>query len=50
VRYQRFYRIHSMQEALYGALAKQNPILVDDVEVLVKLSAFDATLTPLSAS
>lgn len=42
----RFYRIHSMQEALYLCLAKQNPILVDDEEVLVKLSAFSATLTP----
>ncbi len=43
---QRFNRIHSVQEALYQGLAKQNPILVDDVEVLVKLSAFNATLTP----
>lgn len=46
MRFQRFYRVHSMQEALYGALAKQNPIFDDDVEVLVKLSAFNATLTP----
>ncbi len=43
---QRFYRIHSAQEALYQGLAKLNPIIVDDVEVLVKLSAFNATLTP----
>jgi len=42
----RFNRIHSVQEALYQVLAKLNPILIDDVEVLVKLSAFNATLTP----
>jgi len=42
----RFYRIHSVQEALYQVLAKLYPITVDDEEVLVKLSVFSATLTP----
>ncbi len=46
VKNQRFYRIHSVQEALYQGILRLNPIIIDDEEVLVKLFAFNATLTP----
>ncbi len=41
-----FAKVHSVKEALYLEFTRQNPITVDDEEVLVELSAFTATLTP----
>ena len=43
----RFARIHCAKEALYVELFKQHPIIIDDEEVLVELSVFTASLTPL---
>ena len=43
----RFARVHCIKEALYVELWKQHPIIVDDEEVLVELSVFTASLTPL---
>ncbi len=41
-----FSRIHSVKAALYSILLQRNPIIRDDEEVLVQLSAYAATLTP----
>jgi hypothetical protein len=43
----RFFRVHSVKIALYGIMAMRAPLCVDDEEVLAKLFAFSATLTPL---
>lgn len=43
-----FAKVHCVKEALYVELWKQHPIIIDDEEVLVELSAFSATLTPLN--
>jgi hypothetical protein len=42
-----FARVHCAKEALYVELWKQNPIIIDDEVVLVELSVFTASLTPL---
>ncbi len=42
-----FAKVHCVKEALYVELWKQHPIIIDDEEVLVELSKFSATLTPL---
>ena len=42
---ERFNRIHSRTEALYEVLSRA--IWTDDEEVLLQLSVFSATLTPL---
>jgi hypothetical protein len=42
-----FSRVHCQKEALYVELWKLNPIIEDDEEVLVELSVFTASLTPL---
>jgi hypothetical protein len=41
-----FARIHCVKEALYVELWKQQPIIIDDEEVLVQLSVFTASLEP----
>ncbi len=41
----RFFRIHCLQEALYEGLFKA--LWIDDEEVLLQLSAFSASLSPL---
>jgi hypothetical protein len=43
----RFARIHCAKAALYVELFKQHPIIIDDEVVLVELSVFTASLTPL---
>lgn len=45
-----FSKVHCQKQALYVELWKQNPITIDDEEVLVELSAFSATLTPRTLS
>jgi len=47
VNYLKFFRIHSVKSALYGFMTMRAPLCVDDEEVLAKLFAFSATLTPL---
>ncbi|MDD2227910.1 MAG: hypothetical protein PHY48_00685 [Candidatus Cloacimonetes bacterium] len=47
MKYLKFFRIHSAKSAMYGIKTMRTPLCVDDEEVLAKLSAFSATLTPL---
>jgi hypothetical protein len=41
-----FNKVHCQKEAMYVELLREQPITIDDEEVLVELSAFSATLTP----